>query len=280
MNNKVPVSEEELKAMFDENFERLRAEGGHSLSPDVKEAAWQQVKLYWKKLRHIAEEVTETEVRLNLPNQRTPKGRPFCIEGVVDVVREDEKVTIYDIKTHDVQFVRNNIELYEGQLNVYAHVWQNLHKQKLDETAIIATKLPDHVMDAVRTGHPDLLATACERWNPVVSTHVNPKKVNETVREFGRVVDNIEEHRFEAPSLPALNKRDGSKGTFATRVCRNCDARFSCDSYRQYAKKYRDRKWTKLAAFYDMSPDEGEQIDRELASMNGAEAASTASKRL
>jgi len=80
MKQKEVMNEETLKAMFDENFERLRAEGGHSLSPDVKDAAWQQVRMYWQKLRNIAEKVTDTEVRLNLPNQTTPKARGFCIE--------------------------------------------------------------------------------------------------------------------------------------------------------------------------------------------------------
>ncbi len=76
--------------------------------------------MYWKKLRHIAEKVTDTEVRLNLPNQTTPKGRGFCVEGVVDIVREDEKVTMYDIKTHDLAVIatdtmRRNIKTVIGR---------------------------------------------------------------------------------------------------------------------------------------------------------------------
>ncbi|MCR4415687.1 MAG: porin, partial [Thermoguttaceae bacterium] len=34
----------------------------------------------------ITERVTDTEVRLSLPQQRTPKGRVFAIEGIVDIV--------------------------------------------------------------------------------------------------------------------------------------------------------------------------------------------------
>ena len=29
----------------------------------------------------------------------------------------------------------------------------------------------------------------------------------------------------------------GTRQKFATRICRNCDARFSCDSYRGYAQE-------------------------------------------
>ena len=246
------IDETELKAMFDENFERLRAEGGHSLSPEVKEAAWQQVSMYWKKLRHIAEKVTDTEVRLNLPNQTTPKGRGFCIEGVVDIIREDGKVTMYDIKTHDLEFVRSNIDFYQEQLNVYAHVWQKLYNQRLDETAVIATPVPDSVTEAFRTGDDAAFEAACEKWDPIVSIKVDATKVEETVLQFGKVVDKIEEHRFSPPSLSALQTKEGKRETFATRVCRNCDARFSCNSYLQYAMKHKDRKWTKFAGFYDL----------------------------
>ena len=50
-------------------------------------------------------------------------------------------------------------------------------------------------------------------------------------------VDAIEENRFAPRSLEDLNEvRLGTRNIrFATRVCRHCDARFSCASYRQYA---------------------------------------------
>ena len=70
MNTLTPDIESALKKMFDENFQRLRAESGHSLSPEVKNLAWQQVVLYWRRLREIAESITDTEVRLNLPCAR------------------------------------------------------------------------------------------------------------------------------------------------------------------------------------------------------------------
>jgi predicted RNA-binding protein len=280
MKKKEIINEQTLKTMFIENFERLRAEGGHSLSPEVKDAAWQQVRMYWKKLRDIAEKVTDTEVRLNLPNQITPNGREFCIEGVVDIVREDEKVTMYDIKTQDQEFVKSNEDFYAEQLNVYAHIWQKLRNQRLDATAIIATGLPDHVMDAVRSEDPNAITKACEQWYPVVPIPTDMNTVQNTVQQFGKVVDYIEEHRFSPPALSALQKREGKRETFATRVCRNCDARFSCVSYRQYAVKYKDRKWTKLAGFYDMPAVENEQIDREIAAMPGIETAEAAAEQL
>ena len=124
--------EAEIRRMFEENYELMRLEGGHALSADVKEAALNQVLFYWRKMRDVAENVTDTEVKLNLPEQITPQGRKYGIEGVVDIIREDERTVMYDIKTHDSDYVRANTAEYEKQLNVYAHIWQGLRGLELD----------------------------------------------------------------------------------------------------------------------------------------------------
>lgn len=46
--------EARLRELFEENYELLRADGGHALSPEVKLAALTQVLLYWRKLKGIA----------------------------------------------------------------------------------------------------------------------------------------------------------------------------------------------------------------------------------
>jgi len=102
-----------LRESFEQNFELLKLESGHSLGADIKDAAWNQVLFYWRKLKDIATRVTETEVRLNLPDQESPGGRKFGIEGVVDIVREGDQTVMYDIKTHDADQVRENIADYE-----------------------------------------------------------------------------------------------------------------------------------------------------------------------
>src|SRR5258708_37883735 len=110
-----------IREVFYQNFELLRYEGGGSISPEVREAGLNQVLLYWRKQRDIAERITDTEVPIHLPNQVSPNGRSFGIEGVVDIIREDDKTLMYDIKTHDADYVRNHVNLYEMQLNIYAY---------------------------------------------------------------------------------------------------------------------------------------------------------------
>lgn len=225
-----------IRSFFDENFEALRLEAGHSLSPEVKETALQQVMLYWRRLNDIASKVTDTEVRLHLPGQTSPGGRKFGIEGVVDIVRENDRTVMYDIKTHNAETIQGNIESYEKQLNVYAYIWQQLQGQPLDNTAVISTSYPDIIREALTSGDTARLEYELPRWNPLIEIPFSPTSVDETIQDFGLIVDAIEDGKFAAPPISKLfSKAPGSRMNFAVSVCRNCDARFSCEAYRAFA---------------------------------------------
>lgn len=227
-----------LRESFEQNFEMLRLESGHSLSADIKDFAWNQVLFYWRKLKGIAIRVTETEVRLNLPNQESSGGHKFGIEGVVDIVREEDKTVMYDIKTHEADEVRENIEDYERQLNIYAHIWKNLNDQALDATAIIATAYPDSFKEALKESPPsqEKIYNEFLKWNPLVEIEFNPVHVKEVIEDFGTIIDCIEDSDYQPASIKKLRTRSGrDRREFASRVCRNCDARYSCSSYREYA---------------------------------------------
>jgi hypothetical protein len=236
--NPLPDIETFLREVFEQNYEELRLDSGHAIAPDVKKTALQQVLLYWRKLSRIAENVTDTEVRLSLPGQETPKGRDFTIEGVIDILRENERTVMYDIKTHDAEYVRANIEPYEAQLNVYAHIWHELRGQPLDGTAVIATDFPEEVRSALASENEEALIYALAHWEPVVEIDFDPRRVVETIRSFGAVVDCIEDGSFSPPDLGRL--QEAMPGTrhirFGTHVCRNCDARFSCGPYREFSQ--------------------------------------------
>jgi len=241
-----------LQQSYYQNYDLLRLESGIALSPEVKQAGMQQVLFYWQKMRDVALNVSETEVRLSLPGQESPKERVFGIEGVVDIVRESGKTIIYDIKTHDADYVRSHIELYEDQLNVYAHIWKELQKQPLDGTAVICTEFPDEVKDALKNGTDEQLARAVERWDPLVEIDFNTRKVKDTIRSFGEVVDQIEDHRFAPPPVEKLLQPFAYRANvrFGTHVCRNCDARFSCAAYRVYMRQGRGRADQAFEQYY------------------------------
>jgi hypothetical protein len=231
--------EERLRDIFEENFEFIKAEGGHSITDFIKEEAFAQVLWYFRRNKDLIDRISQAEVKLTLPGQKTPgDGRTYAIEGVVDIVAEADEVWMYDLKTHDRSSIDSNKALYREQLNVYAHIWKNLLGNRLDNTAVVSTSLPTQLKGAIRAGNPDHIAHEMQSWNPVVPLGYSEDEVEAMITAFGTVVDSIENHRFAAPPLATLLARDeGGRGQFATRVCRNCDARFSCPSFRDYARQ-------------------------------------------
>lgn len=253
--------EQEIERLFEENYELMRLEGGHALSADTKIQALLQVLFYWRKMRDVAENVTDTEVKLNLPEQLTPQGRKYGIEGVVDIIRENDRTVMYDIKTHDADYVRANTTEYEKQLNVYAHIWQGLRQQDLDQTAIIATSLTVGLREASRGNDIKRIEKELNNWNPLIDISFNQDSVEATIAEFGEVVDAIESRSFEPPPVERLKALlPGKKTTFAVQVCRNCDARFSCSAYRNYVDSSQSKADTLLSRFLN---DYGSDSDRE-----------------
>ena len=240
-----------ITQFFNDNLKALERDSGHQLAPEPRRAALEQVLYYWRKLRTVAESVTDTEVELNLPDQPTPGQRRFGIEGVVDIVRKGERVVMYDIKTHDVEQVRAQPALYARQLNIYAHIWQTLRGQRLDETAIICTALPRALQRALRADDQRRIQAELQKWNPIVTLPFNAAAVHEAIAEFAVAVDAIEEHRFEPPPWQELAlQRPGAHGPFVSGVCINCDGRFSCKAYRDYALQAQDRASRQFQKYY------------------------------
>ena len=253
--------EAKIHKMFEDNYELMRLEGGHALSVDVKNAALHQVLFYWRKMREVAENVTDTEVKLNLPEQITPQGRKYSIEGVVDIICENDKTVMYDIKTHEADYVRANTGEYEKQLNVYAYIWQGLRGQQLDQTAIIATSYPNSLRDAIASNDEKRVIKELENWNPLIDIPFNQESVQETIQYFGEAVDAIESRQFEPPSVEKLKSLlPGKKYSFAVQVCRNCDARFSCSAYRNYVRSSASKADSLLRRYLN---DFGSDLERE-----------------
>lgn len=253
--------EHRIKDAFEQNYEMLRLDGGHAMTNDVKQAALTQVLYYYRKMRSVAERVTDTEVKLTLPDQVTPEGRKFTIEGIVDIVREDDEVWMYDIKTHDPEYIAGNKQYYEKQLNVYAHIYENLRGNKLDHTAIISTAFPASMKAAIASGDLKRIEMELPKWNPLIEIPFDQTKVQSTIQDFATVVDKIEANCFQPPSVDILKtKIEGTNSIFATRVCRNCDARFSCEAYREYALQTGTRTQSNFKKYFE---DYGNDIEQE-----------------
>lgn len=252
---------DKIKEYFEDNYELMRLEGGHAVTEDIKQLALTQVLYYFTKMRDVANKVTDTEVKLTLPDQKTPKGRDFTIEGVVDIVRDDNETWMYDIKTHDTAYIQSNKELYERQLNVYAHIWQRLRGQALDKTAIISTAYPEGLKHAHLLNDQFRIQYELSKWNPLIELDFDQEKVKEIVEHFAEIVDCIEDKRFKpAPVETLRSTMEGTNALFGTRVCRNCDVRFSCSSYRDYATSKGKGERGSFRKYFD---DFGSDTDKE-----------------
>jgi len=272
--------EQKLNKFFEENYEILRLEGGNHLAPEALQTAREQVMLYWRKLKDVAKKVTETEVKLTLSDQITPSGRKYSIDGVVDIVSEDGRTTMYDLKTHEASYVRDNIDHYQPQLNVYAHIWHNLRGEPLDEAAIITTEVPEQLRNAVRNRESsEVIDKLLDDWDPVITVPFDGNQVDDTIQKFAAVVDKIEDHKFKPPSVKRLKQtvhRGRRTGAFGRDVCRNCDARFSCSSYRKYSAQGGTVSERSFRTYFADDIGEDEQNERLTAGIEATEALSVA----
>ena len=154
-------------------------------------------------------------------------------------------------------------------MNVYAHIWQNLRGQHLDETAVICTQLPEALRQATSARDERRMVYEMARWDPVIPIPFDPEHVAETVHAFGAIVDRIEDGAFAPADLLTLQTRlEGTTRTFASEICRRCDARFSCASYRAYAHEASHGTEVRFRQYFDDFGDDVEQNERIVASLS------------
>ena len=250
--------EEFIHECFSENYTSLSSETGKSLSLKQQEAAIQQVVYYLYRMWDIAENVTETEVKLVLPGQRTRKNRKYNLLGVVDLVSDDSGTRMYDLKTLEKDVILEDKEKFRKQLSIYSHIWKGIKDQKLEGTAIIATSVPTEIKRVVKQFIEDPEAKfqefhkAIEKVEPIISVDVNEAQIQDFLTEFGDTIDKIEERVFTPANVIKLRtKQHATNSDFGSLVCRNCDARYSCDSYREYIGSARGKVRTLFGQYWD-----------------------------
>ncbi len=109
----------------------------------------------------------------------------------------------------------------------------------------------------MRDGNPEQITEAMEQCEPIIPIDFDPDNVETTIKDFGDVIDRIEGGKFSSPSVAKLRKRDG-KRTFGDRVCGNCDVRFSCKAYREYADAPRRKDFARFSRYYAPLADDAE----------------------
>ncbi|WP_299515690.1 PD-(D/E)XK nuclease family protein [uncultured Rummeliibacillus sp.] len=224
----------QLREWFDDNYEELKLAGGHALSTRVKKIAFQHILQYWRKMKEIANEVTDTELTLTLSKQKSPLGREYSVKGNVDLLRTENTFYMYDIKTESPDNIKDNLEKYKGQLNLYAKMYYDLYGDPMAKAAIIATGQTESLKEAWNSGDEKKVNEELKKWNPFIEIPVDKDSTSELLQIFGDTVDKIEEQQFSPPNEEELQKKKRQNKNFAQHVCDNCDGRFSCPSFKNY----------------------------------------------
>ena len=258
--------EREVWSDFEAHFERLSAKTGRALAAQVQEAAWLQVLLYVRKLGAFARRVTETEVRLLLPNRQTPAGRRYTMEGIVDIVDNGTERLMYDIKTYLASNEYTHSEVVANQLAMYAHLFEQARGQLPTGLGIVATKPPASLDEAISQTIPQSSSNIEDElaaWDPIVSVEMNASLLATVEAQFSNIVDRIEGGDFDPASQEQLKKSaPGARSSLAVDTCRNCGGRWGCPSYRAY------RGWLPVSQFVPLSPtaiDDDEYDENESA---------------
>lgn len=227
--------EEFIARSFVDELALVEEETGIRANALARREALRQVLLYWRKLRSTAEKVEETEVRLVLPNRRSPGGRPYNLEGVVDIVADDDGTMMYDLKTHEPEYVQAHPEEYAAQLEVYAAIYEELKDRRIDGIGVVSTGLPARLRAAISAGDEEATRREFEAWEPLIRLPFTRESRDATIEDFGRIVDCIEVGCFPPKAPESLDEDFAGKGrSFGNRVCQNCDVRFSCSSFRSW----------------------------------------------
>ena len=145
--------EQTIREAFEANYEQLRAESGHALSMDVREAALQQVLLYWRKLHELAEKITETEVRLESATKRRQRaGSSGSRESsILCETRPYHHVRHQDPRSR-VHRCQQGVSIRSNSTST--HTFGRTSAVKLDETAIISTHVPLHIREMIEGSDP------------------------------------------------------------------------------------------------------------------------------
>ena len=187
------ITTDNISKWFDSNYESLSKAEHSYLAEPQKEAALRQVLRYVERQHSNWSAIQQAEVDVSLVKD------DYIIEGKIDLIRgEGNTVEIVDFKSEkkpDMEKMRDRIEQYRRQLNVYAHLVEERTGQKVSK------------MHLYYTGE--------ENGVPTITFPYTKSAVEGTMEVFDDTVHKI-------------MKKDFRKCSDDPNVCSNCDFRYYC----------------------------------------------------
>lgn len=187
------INRDNIKIWFDTNYEAISKVQHSYLGKPQLEVALEQVIRYAEKQSDNWKKVQDAEVQIGLvkPN--------YILNGVVDLIEGNEKtVEIVDFKSEkkpDIFSDPEKFERYKRQLQIYAYLVENKTGKKVSKMHLYYTGEKNGV--------------------PTISFDNKEDDVNETIKEFDKIVNKIECKEFKNKSKSQT-------------ICDNCDLRFYC----------------------------------------------------
>lgn len=187
------ITEDNIGKWFDSNYVSLTKSEHTYLAGPQREAALKQVLRYVDRQQGDWSKIQQAEVEVSLVKT------DYIIDGKIDLIKgEGDTVEIVDFKSEhkpDIEKMRDRLEQYRRQLNIYAYLVEQRTGKKVSKM--------------------NLYYTAEENGVPTITYPYQKMAVEGTMEAFDDTVHKI-------------MKKDFHRCADDPKICKNCDFRFYC----------------------------------------------------
>lgn len=187
------INEENISKWFEINYKTASKLNNYYLSEAQIKAALDQVKSYVERASKNWSIISNAEMPITLSQ------KDYIINGKVDLVTNNSgQYEILDFKTEKKPNINKDIDKVNRvrmQLEVYAYLIEQRYGIKVKGMKVYYTSEKD--------------------GSPYLSFKKEDKKIKETIKEFDRIVKEIEKRNFSGQCNDM-------------KLCKNCDLRFYC----------------------------------------------------
>ncbi len=178
-NNFKPVQEWRIEEWLSTNYNLLALKENAYLDKGALKAALKHVMTYYKRNQIKFKDIVAAEVDISVLR------KDYILKGVVDLIQgQNDTVEIVDFKAtkKPKDFKKGRLELYQRQLEVYAHIVEEKYGRSVSR------------MHLYYTGETE--------GDPRISYIKNCSSIEKTLESFDRVVDKIEKRDYDLEARP------------------------------------------------------------------------------
>lgn len=191
-NDFQPIQEWRIEEWLNTNYNLLALKENAYLDKGALKAALKHVMTYYKRNQTKFKDIVAAEVDISVLR------KDYILKGVIDLIQgQDNTVEIVDFKAtkKPKDFKKGRLELYQRQLEVYAHIVEEKYGKSVSK------------MHLYYTGETE--------GDPRISYIKNSSSIEKTLVSFDKVVDKIEKRDYALEARPLD-------------LCKECDFKHYC----------------------------------------------------